>query len=147
MYKSTKTYGNERGLSCAFRQHKATHSHCSLIHGYSLGFKFTFEATHLDDKNWVYDFGGCSWIKEYLEDNFDHTIAVDKYDPELNTFLLLEERGLAKVVVMNGVGCEKFAEHVYDYVASIVDEQTHGRVKLTKVKVFEHDANSATYGE
>ena len=70
-HQSTKTYGTDRGFSCAFRQPKATHSHCSLIHGYSLGFKFTFEADYLDDKNWVYDFGNCKWIKKYLEDNFD----------------------------------------------------------------------------
>ena len=28
----------------------------------------------------------------------------------------LESKGLAKVVEMNGVGCEKFAEHVSNYV-------------------------------
>ena len=67
-YQSTKTYGNDRGFSCAFRQPKATHSHCSLIHGYSLGFKFVFEADHLDDKNLVYDFGNCGWIKNFLEE-------------------------------------------------------------------------------
>ena len=54
-HKSTKTYGNDRGFSCAFRQALAD-SHCSLVHGYSLGFRFEFEAIELDDKNWVYDF-------------------------------------------------------------------------------------------
>lgn len=147
MYRSTKTYGNDRGFSCAFRQHKATHSHCSLIHGYSLGFEFIFESSVLDDTNWVYDFGNCKWIKKYLEDTFDHTIAVDNQDPELDTFLLLEEKGLARVIRMDGVGCERFAERVYCYVGSIVNDQTEGRVKLKRVKVFEHDANSATYGE
>ena len=57
-YRVTKTYGNERGLSCAFRQWRAD-SHCNLIHGYSLGFRFVFEAAQLDDRNWVYDFGAC----------------------------------------------------------------------------------------
>jgi 6-pyruvoyltetrahydropterin/6-carboxytetrahydropterin synthase len=50
---STKTYGNDRGLSCAFRQWRSTHSHCSLIHGYSLGFKLIFECDSLDKRNWV----------------------------------------------------------------------------------------------
>ena len=49
-YRVTKTYGNERGLSCAFRQWKAE-SHCRLIHGYSLGFRFVFEAETLDHRN------------------------------------------------------------------------------------------------
>ncbi len=70
-YRVTKTYGNERGLSCAFRQWRAD-SHCRLIHGYSLGFRFTFEARKLDERNWVYDFGDMGFIKDFLEDNFDH---------------------------------------------------------------------------
>ena len=64
-YESTKTYGNERGLSCCFRQWQAD-SHCSYLHGYSLGFRFTFETNELDKRNWVYDFGGCKWIKVFL---------------------------------------------------------------------------------
>ncbi len=142
-YQSTKTFGNDRGLSCAFRQPKATHSHCSLIHGYSLGFKFVFEADTLDDKNWVYDFGNTKWIKAYLEENFDHTIAVDKQDPAVADFAKLETVGIAKIVLMDGVGCEKFAEHVYNHVAPKVTEESEARVKLVSVEVFEHGANSA----
>ena len=119
-YQSTKTFGNDRGLSCAFRQPNATHSHCSLIHGYSLGFKFVFEADTLDDKNWVYDFGNTKWMKAFLEENFDHTIAVDKQDPNLDDFKELEKLGIAKIVEMDGVGCEKFAEHVFRHVAQKV---------------------------
>ena len=36
MYRSSKTYGHEIGLSAAFRQWRAQ-SHCRLIHGYALG--------------------------------------------------------------------------------------------------------------
>ena len=46
---STKTYGNDRGLSCCFRQWRSTHSHCSLLHGYSIGIKLIFECDTLDD--------------------------------------------------------------------------------------------------
>lgn len=142
---STKTYGNDRGFSCAFRQPNATHSHCSLIHGYSLGFKFVFESTKLDDKNWVYDFGNCKWIKKYLEEKFDHTLAIDKADPKFDDLFALKEKGLANVVIMDGVGCEKFAEHVYKFVAPEVSKQTKDRVRLSSVEVFEHGANSAIY--
>ena len=144
MYQSTKTYGNDRGLSCCFRQWRAD-SHCNLIHGYSLGFRFTFEAIKLDRKNWVYDFGGCKWIKEYLEDNFDHTLAISSDDPQLGIFKELADRNLVKLKVMHGVGCEKFAEHVYKYVQPTVMTETDGRVKLKSVEVFEHGANSAIY--
>ena len=142
-YQSTKTFGNDRGLSCAFRQPNATHSHCSLIHGYSLGFRFVFEADTLDDKNWVYDFGNTKWIKAFLEENFDHTIAVDNKDPKLDDFKQLETVGIAKIVTMDGVGCEKFAEHVYSHVAPKVLSESEQRVRLVSVEVFEHGANSA----
>ena len=142
-YQSTKTFGNDRGLSCAFRQPNATHSHCSLIHGYSLGFKFVFEADTLDDKNWVYDFGNTKWMKTFLEENFDHTIAVDKQDPNLDDFKQLEKLGIAKIIEMDGVGCEKFAEHVFRYVAQKVAIESMYRVRLVSVEAFEHGANSA----
>ena len=144
MYKSTKTYGNEVGLSCAFRQWRAD-SHCNKLHGYSLGFRFIFEAVQLDDRNWVYDFGDCKWIKKYLDEVFDHTLAIAEDDPELKVFKGLEKFDLANVVVMKDVGCEKFAEHVYNYVSPKVYTDTKGRVSVYSVEVFEHGANSAIY--
>ena len=144
MYRSTKTYGNDRGLSCAFRQWRAD-SHCNLIHGYSLGFRFTFEAATLDERNWVYDFGECKWIKKYLDEIFDHTLAIAEDDPELKVFKGLEKFDLANVVVMKGVGCEMFAEHVYNYISSKGYSDTKGRVSVYSVEVFEHGANSAIY--
>ena len=142
MYRSIKTYGNERGLSCAFRQWRAD-SHCNLIHGYSLGFRITFEAATLDERNWVYDFGDCKWIKKYLDEVFDHTLAIAEDDPELKVFKGLEKFDLANVVVMKGVGCEMFAEHVYNYISSKVYSDTKGRVSVYSVEVFEHGSNSA----
>ena len=38
------------GYSTAFRQWRATHSHCQYIHGYALKFKVWFEG-ELDEKN------------------------------------------------------------------------------------------------
>mgnify|MGYP003653978941 CR=1 FL=1 len=55
--------------STAFRQWRAD-SHCKLIHGYRLQCKLWFTADELDDKNWVFDFGGCREIiqKENLSE-------------------------------------------------------------------------------
>jgi len=147
IYYSTKTYGNDRGFSCAFRQPNASHSHCSLIHGYSLGFKFTFTSEKLDDKNWVYDFGNCKWIKKFLEDKFDHTLALDKSDPHFDYLFDMKNKGLANVVVMDGVGCEKFAEYVFKYLNKKIKEETDSRVKVYKVQCWEHGENMAEYYE
>ena len=144
-YLSTKTYGHEQGLSCAFRQPLATHSHCSLLHGYALSFSFKFGCEQLDDKNWVVDFGGLKALNEWLKDNFDHKIAVDKDDPDIDRIIRLQEEGLAEVIVMNGVGCEKFAEHAYHFANDLVKKQTGGRCYCVSCEVREHGANSAIY--
>jgi 6-pyruvoyltetrahydropterin/6-carboxytetrahydropterin synthase len=142
---STKTYGHERGLSCVFRQPNATHSHCSLLHGYSLGFSFKFGCELLDDKNWVVDFGGLKELKDWLEDNFDHTLVVDRDDPEIKELMSLQDKGLAKVVILPGVGCEKFAEEAFWYADSVVKNLTNGRCYCVSCEVREHGANSAIY--
>lgn len=142
-YYSTKTYGHERGLSCAFRQPKANHSHCSYLHGYALSFSFEFEADELDDKNWVVDFGGLKELKQWLEDNFDHTTAVDINDPHIQKFYALDEAGLIDIRVMHGVGCEKFAEHAFNFASKLIELNTNGRCRVVSVEVKEHGANSA----
>jgi 6-pyruvoyltetrahydropterin/6-carboxytetrahydropterin synthase len=100
---------------------RANHSHCSLLHGYSLGFKLVFECDSLDERNWVMDFGGLKELKDWLEDHFDHTIVVSKDDPEIGQFRALEKRGLAKVKVFDNVGSEKFAEEVFKQMTIIIE--------------------------
>jgi 6-pyruvoyltetrahydropterin/6-carboxytetrahydropterin synthase len=141
---STKTFGNERGLSCTYRQWRAD-THCRFLHGYSIGVRFVFTASELDARNWVYDFGDTKWIKAFLEENFDHTTCIAKDDPELATFQTLADKKLIQLNVLDGVGCEKFAEYIALHVNPILQTNTKGRVCLKSVEVFEHAANSAIY--
>ncbi len=67
----------DTGLACVFRQPNADHSHCHLLHGYSLAFKFTFGCKELDNKNWAVDFGGLKPLKAWLEDQLDHKLCLD----------------------------------------------------------------------
>lgn len=143
-YYSTKTFGNDRGFSCAFRQWRAE-SHCNQMHGYSLGFRFLFEANELDHRSWVYDFGNTKWIKNYLEELFDHTTVISDDDPLKEHFVQLDAAGGCTLRILHSVGCERFAETVYMDIAPQVFDQTKGRVRLKSVEVFEHGANSAIY--
>lgn len=155
MYVSTKTYGHELGLSCVFRQRLAE-SHCNKLHGYALSVKLTFEADTLDHRNWVQDFGGLKTVKNRLEELFDHTLALDPLDPEFKTLWSLHERGLARVVIFErGVGCEAFAQYIYEFVNEWLYSTQYGitatgesipqRVRLRSVEVREHGANSAIF--
>lgn len=169
-YLSTKTYGNDRGLSCCFRQWRSTHSHCSLLHGYSIGIKLVFESETLDDRNWVMDFGGLKAFKEWSEYMFDHTLIIGADDPHLDKFQALASLGLNDVGgvcdlrIVEAVGCEKFAELVYKEMQKILNLFQSGQeyilpngqafsarypvgsgVRLKSAEVFEHAGNSAIY--
>lgn len=145
IHQSTKTYGHELGFSCAFRQWKA-HSHCRLIHGYALAFKFTFEAEVLDDTNWVVDFGGLKGLKAILENTFDHTLIIAEDDPERKLFESMSQANVCKLVVLPAAGCEKFAEYVYEVAEMwLYDAGFAPRCTLVSVEVSEHGANSAIY--
>ena len=144
-YLSTKHYGHNIGLSAVFRQPNADHSHCHLLHGYSLAFTFTFGCTELDNKNWAVDFGGLKPLKAWLEDHFDHKVAVDANDPEMETMLMLQNLGLAEIRVFDGVGAEKFAEHAWRFADTLIREATDNRCFCVRAECAEHGANSAIY--
>ena len=141
-YQVIKTYGNETGHSCAFRQWKAD-SHCKLIHGYALGFEITFEATELDERNWVIDFGDLGILKQYLKETFDHTCIVAIDDPSMLSFVKMGQQNLINLKVMDNVGCEAFAENVFDFC---YEKFSSMRVDIKSVRVFEHGSNSAVFG-
>lgn len=169
-YLSTKTYGNDRGLSCCFRQWRSTHSHCSLLHGYSIGIRLIFESQTLDDRNWVMDFGGLKAFKEWADWQFDHTLVVAEDDPHLDKFIelaklgLQDQGGICDLRIVPAVGCEKFAELVYHTMNQILEAYCSGQgwahpdgrifearypvgtgVRLRSAEVFEHSGNSAVY--
>ena len=145
IYRSTKSYDHSEGLSCCFRQWRATHSHCRLIHGYALAFRFVFATHELDERNWCFDFGGLKPVKAWLKEMFDHTMLVAEDDPALARFQAMHEDGLIDIRVLPAVGCEATAKYVFDYVARYVEAETGARVWLESVEVKEHGGNSAIY--
>lgn len=145
VYKSAKNYDHIEGLSCCFRQWRATDSHCQFLHGYALAFYFEFSSNNLDDRNWCFDFGGLKFLREWLHANFDHKLLVAEDDPLLPTLLSLADEKIAQVRVMPAVGCEAIAHFVHDEIAPVITRVTNGRVWLELVRVSEHSGNSATY--
>lgn len=144
-YISTKTYGHDIGLSCAFRQWKAD-SHCKYLHGYSLSITFRFMANELDYRNWVVDFGGLRDLKSTLEDYFDHKTIVAEDDPHIKWFKRGEELGILDLIEVDGVGCEKFAELAYNLAQEwLEDNHLSSRIKVMSAEVKEHGSNSAIY--
>ena len=145
-YLSTKTYGTDRGLSCAYRQWAAD-SHCQQLHGYSLGFRFTFAAEQLDHRGWVVDFGkgGFGAIRDWLHTMFDHTLLISTDDPDQSAFQHLETLGLAQVRRVPGTSCEHLSRYVLEHADTLIRSATDGRCWVQSVECLEHGANSAIY--
>tara|TARA_R110000787_G_scaffold80627_3_gene175323 strand:+ start:302 stop:769 length:468 start_codon:yes stop_codon:yes gene_type:complete len=141
-YISTKTY--KQIAPVAYRQWKAD-SHCNKIHGYALSFYFEFEATTLDARNWVMDFGGLRPLKDKLEEWFDHTLLLALDDPNYKDIKKLGELGLAKITEVEKTGCEGIASFLYEYVNTIFlpSYGEQDRIWCRRVEVRETDNNMA----
>jgi 6-pyruvoyltetrahydropterin/6-carboxytetrahydropterin synthase len=149
-FQSTKVFD---GFSTVFRQWKAEDTHCRYLHGYGTSVKIWFEG-ELDERNWVWDFGGMKRAKgtidgmspkvwfEYL---LDHTFIVAEDDPFKESFLKMDQAGVAQVRIIPATGAEKFAEYIYNKVQPFIEEETGGRVSIAKVEFREHEKNSAIY--
>jgi len=151
-FKSTKLFD---GYSACFRQWRAEDTHCKFLHGYAVSFRVWFEGD-LDHRNWVFDFGGMKRAKAKIADMspkdyfaflLDHTTIVAIDDPYLKTFQQMDDDGIIQLRILSATGCEKFAEHLYFVINKFLKEETQGRVKATKVEVYEHERNSASYEE
>lgn len=145
MYRVTKTYGHELGLSTCFRQPLAQ-SHCRFLHGYPMSFEFIFESETLNLNNWVTDFGGLKPLKAHLCDTYDHRTLIAKDDPFLHEFERFHELGLIDLLVVPAIGCEAFARMEYDFAATLIrGGPDAGRVRVVSCEAREHGGNSATY--
>jgi 6-pyruvoyltetrahydropterin/6-carboxytetrahydropterin synthase len=149
-YQSTKVFD---GYSCVFRQWRAEGTHCRFLHGYGVSFRVWFEG-ELDERNWVWDFGQAKRSiylidgmspKAWMDYMFDHTTIMAEDDPLLSTFKTLEANGAVQLRIIPAVGCEKFAEYIYNKLNPWVEIDSNGRVKITQVEFREHEKNTAIY--
>jgi 6-pyruvoyltetrahydropterin/6-carboxytetrahydropterin synthase len=151
-FQSTKLFD---GYSTCFRQWKAEGTHCRFLHGYAVSFRVWFEGD-LDERNWVFDFGGMKRAKhkisgmapkDYFTWLLDHTTIIAEDDPYMNQFLQMHIDGVIQLRVLPATGCERFAEYLHTTINNFLKKETDGRVKAVKVEVYEHERNSASYGE
>ena len=142
-FQSTKVFD---GFSTVFRQWKAEGTHCRFLHGYGTSVKIWFEGD-LDERNWVWDFGGMKRAKgtidgmspkDWFDYLLDHTFIVAEDDPFKESFLKMDEAGVAQVRIIPATGAERFAEYIYNKVQPFINEETGGRVKIARVEFREN---------
>ena len=149
-FQSTKLFD---GFSTVFRQWKAEGTHCRFLHGYGVSFRVWFEG-NLDERNWVWDFGGMKRAKGTIDDKnpkewmdymFDHTTIVAEDDPGLGGFKTMDQLGIIQLRILPSVGAEQFSKYIFEKLNTFVQEETNSRVKVVRVEFMENNKNSATY--
>ena len=127
--------------------------HCQFIHGHDWSFEFEFACTHRDPCGFVVDFGDLGWLKDWLSEQFDHTLVLSDSDPLLPviraqlTDVTHEGRGpvdLARIVVVPDCGSEGLAEYLFAFATGALKIRYDGRVFLRRVTVYEGAVNSAS---
>ena len=151
-FQSSKVFD---GFSTVFRQWKAKETHCRFLHGYGISFKVYFEGG-LDEKNWVWDFGGMKRAKtlidgkqpkEWMDYMFDHTVIIAEDDPGMGGWETMNKLEVIQLRVIPATGAEKFSEFIFNKLNDFVKTETRNRVRVTKVKFMEHGKNAAYYVE
>jgi 6-pyruvoyltetrahydropterin/6-carboxytetrahydropterin synthase len=151
-FQSTKIFD---GYSTVFRQWRAEGTHCSFLHGYGISFKIIFEG-ELDERNWVWDFGGMKRAKNTIDDMppkvwmdymFDHTYIIAEDDPFLPKAMEMHSEGITQLRIIPATGAEQFAKFIYDKVSEFIKIETDNRVRVVSVEFMEHNKNTAIYQE
>lgn len=163
MFQATKIID---GFSTCFRQEASAPIHCSKLHGYSISFEVVFQG-ELDHRQWTADFGllkrsktSITWpidnfdntqgYKEFTADEwfkymFDHSVIISEDDSQLEWFKQGHINNTLSLRILPHVGCERFAELVFNVMNAFIKEETRNRVCVVSVKCAEHSKNSATF--
>ena len=143
-YKSSKRFGP---ITTGHRQWRDK-GHCSYVHGYGRYVRLTFEATELDERGWVMDFGDLRDVKSWIESEWDHRTLIAADDPAIPELKTLEEVGGINLNILpEGYlpGIEESCRYLYDKLNPVIQRKTNNRVVITRVEIWETEKNQAEY--
>lgn len=133
----------------AHRQWKHA-GHCRFIHGHNWTFSFQLEVDNagcLNDCGFVVDFADFKALREYINTVLDHSFVVLRDDPFLTQFSELHNKGVIKMVVLDGASAEQMAEWFANNLRSFLYSAGHTplSVRVRSVTCREDEKNTATF--
>ena len=143
-FKSSKRFGP---ITTGHRQWRDK-GHCSYVRGYGRYVRLTFEATKLDERGWVMDFGDLKDVKSWIESEWDHRTLIAADDPAIPELKILEEVGGINLNILpEGYlpGIEESCRYLYDKLNPVIQRKTNNRVEITRVEIWETEKNQAEY--
>lgn len=140
MLSCKKTY---QDIPFAHRQHLHD-GHCSFIHGHNWSITLTFSCHEPDANGFVVDFGDLKYLKQWLQEHFDHACLINESDVE-GQRLIAQHPKLFKAYLIPNASCEGVAQHLYTIFNPMVIAHTDSRAWITQVEVEEDRKNAAVY--
>lgn len=127
----------------AHRQHKHV-GFCRYCHGHNWLFVIEIGCYDLDEQGFVLDFGKMKFIKNILDEAFDHTLVLSQNDEYLSLFQDLAKKNLAKLTIIpNDASAEGIASYVGEVIDSIIKIETSDRAYVKSIELFEDSKDSA----
>ena len=140
MLTCTKLYSD---IPFAHRQPKHD-GHCAFIHGHNWSISLTFSAKELDCNGFVVDFGKLKYIKNWIEENLDHSCLLNEADPCINE---LQNSKYFKFFIIPDCSCEGLSIYLFNELNKLVAKNEGGRVRISLITVTEDSKNYTTYSE
>lgn len=121
-------------------------SPCRAIHGHSYEVWVEIKAYKLDASEMVTDFSNLKFVKEYLDNEWDHALILSKHDSLKDMDCLKDQ----KLFIMDTkfTTAENMATHLCHYVVAVLSEEIndiYDRFSSIKVEVAETVNNIASY--
>lgn len=135
-----KTYFD---IPFAHRQHLHD-GHCAFVHGHNWDISVTFACDKTDGNGFVVDFGKLKFLKNWIDENLDHSCVFSKSDPLAERLVAAAPKAW-KVYAVDECSCEGLARHLFSVFGGLVSGATGGRVRVVEVEVSEDKKNTAKY--
>ena len=140
MFTCSKSYND---IPFAHRQ-SGHGGHCSLVHGHNWGFKFTFGCMELNEWGFVVDFSDLKFIRNWLEENFDHAYLYNRDDASSDEMVKRFPQAF-RPYPLESCSAEGIARHVFHAIKPLLRKHHGERVFLVALEVSEDSKNAARY--
>ncbi len=117
---------------------------CAFVHGHNWDISVTFACDRTDENGFVVDFGKLKFLKNWIDENLDHSCVFSKSDPLMRVLRDAAPEAW-KIFVVDQCSCEGIARHLFGVFNDLVLRETSSRVRVVSVSVSEDKKNTARF--
>jgi len=141
MIATTRSISKTFKFECSHRLNLNYDSPCLSLHGHSYKVKVTIFSNQLNENDMIIDFSELKVFQNYLDDQFDHTVLVNKHDTKLLKFV--QDNNQKHSIFETNTTSEKIAEYLCNNFFEVYNEKID--IKKLIVTVWETEKNEARF--